>query len=175
MRSNVVLLLAVVGALGIGVAVDCGNAWAGDAVKGQQVPDAEGRYVVPVEFSNTPDKQAAESPTWGLDGIDPGQVVFTLPPDGAGSPFPKNSEYDYNVELDALANSGDAYFHQLRRNEVNLLVSFASEPTGNCVYQESPVGARSVKWKDRDLVFDDPTVDLLDALEVWGAVRTQPI
>jgi hypothetical protein len=151
------------------------DAWAGQEAPSTIPPEEEGKYVIPVEFTNVPDKQAAlGTPTWGLNGNDPGQVVFTLAKDGAGGPYPNNSTYDFDGELDALANMGDAYFFDLIADRAVLLVSFQDEPVGaagkKVIYAEN-WGApprNFAKWVDRDLVFDNPTVDSLDGIEVWG-------
>ena len=138
----------------------------------------------PVEFSDTLDDQATPG---SLNGPDPGQVLFTVKPDLPGPPHPSNSiftvippiDYDYDEEVDALANYGDAYFTMIMQNTTNLLVSFNGDPGGapdpNCVWYETPTGVRALLWTHNTLSNvppTDPMFDDLDALETYGPGKT---
>lgn len=170
MRKMIVILFA--GAL---IFVIAGGVWAQD----QQVV-AKGYH--PVEFSDTLDDQADLVPPWGLNGPDPGQVLFTVKNDLPGFPHPKDSHIDYDEEVDALAHYGDAYFWMIKNNTTNLLISFNGDPGGgvdpNCVWYETAGGPapggpvmRAVLWKHNSLsnvAPTDPNFDDLDALETYG-------
>lgn len=129
----------------------------------------------PVEFSDTLDDQADIAPPWGLNGPNPEQVLFTVKNDAIGFPHPKDSHIDYDEEVDALANYGDAYFWMIKHNTTNLLVSFNGDPGGapdpNCVWYETPAGVRGLLWTHNTLSNvppADPNFDDLDALETYG-------
>jgi hypothetical protein len=127
----------------------------------------------PVEFSNLSDKQVTAPGT--IDGLDPEQVLFTVPKDLLGPPNPRNSFFDYGGtgEVDALANEHDYLFNYLIANRKALLVSFQGDPiptalaTQYSVFLETPGGAHMTLWSQQD--FESPVVGLndVDGLELY--------
>ncbi|MFH1373179.1 MAG: hypothetical protein ABII79_05225 [bacterium] len=140
-----------------------------------------------VEFTNATDRQAISAPTVGgaLGPADPGQVLNSTVNDNVGPPNPKDSRmggvvHDYENEVDALANSGDAYFWHVVRNTADLLVSFEYDPVDpatarqRAVFRETPAGLRQRMWFQIQLSNvppsppGDPNFFDLDALETYG-------
>lgn len=141
-----------------------GNVWADQVV--------EKTMHHPVEFSDTLDDAAIPG---GLNGPDPGQVLFTIVRDLLDGAHPSDSWIDYDDEVDALANVGDAYFHGVVNNTANLLVSFNADPGVNAVWFETPAPVRGLMWSHQDMSFTttggpgpDPNFDDLDGLETYG-------
>lgn len=133
--------------------------------------------MVPVEYSNLFDERAIGCLH---DGLEPQQVLYTEPLDGVGCPFVING-YDYTVpglelvEVDALANCQDKYFHPVASNLADLLLSFNDDlpdPPGTAVYYEKSGGAIGDLWSQMNLCNADGEVDGsvedVDGLELWG-------
>jgi hypothetical protein len=166
MKNRLLLLLVIVAMVGIAVALNYSK------VGAQQ--EGATKDVYPVEFTTLKDVDQAGA-------RDAQQVLYTQPDDAAGAPFPRNT-FDFHLpdpdttypDVDALANWGDAYFHEVATNQADLLISFQGDPNRNAVYYETPGGARGVKWTqlqlDRDTVTIKPWREL-DALEVWGPIE----
>jgi hypothetical protein len=166
MKNKLFLLLVIIVMLGIAVAFNYGKVCA------QQQGAAKGDTAVEFTTLKDVDQTGAR---------DAQQVLYTQPPDAAGAPFPRNT-FDFHSpdpdttypDVDALANCGDAYFHEVATDQADLLISFQGDPNGNAVYYEKPdAGGRGVKWTqlqlDRDTLTIKPSREL-DALEVWGPV-----
>jgi hypothetical protein len=136
----------------------------------------EAKAPVCTEFSNHSDRQAVGplfGPGGALNGWAAHWVIYTDPPDAAGGFNPYNVfHFGGDHEVDALANQGDAYFHEVIANFAILLVSFDGDPGVNGVWYEMPGGARGIQWTHLDLSNvaggPDPLLEDLDGLEVWG-------
>ncbi len=182
MKNKLFLLLAIIAVMGFVVSLNYAGAWAQQ--QGPPEPFNEAKCMIPVEFSDYTDRMAEMGiPTpadWGLNGADPLQVLYTEPPDVPGALYPCNT-FDFSdtepYEVDALANGGDALFHEVMHNQATLLVSFQGDPASAgipvSVWYELPVvppGPNSTgpKWAKFNLVNDPNTLNDLDALEVWG-------
>jgi hypothetical protein len=128
MKTKFFVIAAIIALVAFVVTVDYD-----DVCAQQEAPTAEdveeAKYPIPVEFSNFWDREAEEGiPGWGLNGFDPLQVIYTEPKDAVGGPFPVNTfDFGDEGEVDALANGGDAFFHDLIVNNAVLLVSFEFE------------------------------------------------
>lgn len=115
------------------------------------------------EYSHEFDKDAAGQP-------DPGQVIAwdgVIPPGGAGGGVADT--FDYDIELDALANKRDVLFFDLIANQTFALFSERTVQgfdTGFPIYYEDPSGGIG-PWATA-LQVDQHGVDNLDGLEVWG-------
>jgi hypothetical protein len=184
MKSRLFVIVAIIALVGFVVTLDYGSVWAQqqEAPTAEQVWEAKAR--INLEFSNYLDKQAQEGTGgWGLNGVDPLQVIYTEPKDAVGGPFPRNTlDFGDAGEVDALANGGDAFFHDLIANNAVLLVSFEGDPSwlgavgpgddppdGQIpVYYEDNGGTCWPKWDREHCVNDPNTVDDLDGMEVWG-------
>jgi hypothetical protein len=170
MKARLFVPVAVIALLAFAVAVGHSDVWAGQEKPAGPVEDS--KAVIPVEFSNLPDKDDAGG--GGLGAADPEQVLFTDPPDAVGPPLPRNTfDFGGDGQVDALANGQDAYFGELLVNRANLLVSFLGDPLwgglGNpmAVYLESIGGPKVPNWQQVHL--NNPgALDDLDGLEVWG-------
>ena len=138
-------------------------------VSAQEQEASQRQGTAPVEFcDNVLGDKEAPPPGGVIVGLDPGQVLFTLPPDLPGAPFPLDTQ-DYDDELDALANSGDAYYSAVKNNRADLLLSFAGDPgaPAEAVYMEDVLGNCSPLWDHVHLSFGGGIEDL-DGLELWG-------
>lgn len=141
---------------------------------------------VPYEYTNDLDEQAIAG-GGAHDGLKPGMVLYTEPRDVVGPPYPKNiRQLNTLLEVDAIANSGDAFFPQLVRNQADLVVSFRlpnpppfdpNDPFANATYYERWNGVRGVKWTQADYSNPDPPGDLedLDGLEIWGPYNASDV
>ncbi len=161
-----------------------GNLWSE-----QEIPPDKGLNYHPIEFSTfyVDDLTARDrnaNPAGGVQDADPGQVIFTSSGDIPGPPKPKDSDFDYDpanetgtagLQLDALANSGDAYFWMVKHNTAKLLVSFKGDEGETwAVWYETPAGVHGKMWSHNDLSnlpptkAADPNFEDLDALETYG-------
>ena len=169
MRKMIVILFA--GAL---LLLISNGAWAQD----EETDSPEKLLYHNVEYTDKPDRQALPG---GHGTPDPGQVLLTVVTDLPGPPNPKDSRYDYDFEIDAVANVGDAYFWEVINNTADLLLSFDGDPgdelTGGddtCVWWESTTGQRRRMWIQDSLSCPtapdttDPLFTDLDGLETYG-------
>lgn len=149
-------------------------AMTGNALAQEQ--DASQRTgTVPVEFCDEAGDKEANLPGGPL-ASDPLQILFTVPPDPAGPPFPIDSQdFGDGDEIDALANRGDAYYSSVKANNADLLVSLDTDPGApHAVYQEDTLGVGTPLWWQRHLYFEDDgagfpdDIEDLDGLELWG-------
>lgn len=141
---------------------------------------------VPYEYSNDLDERAVVG-GGAHDGLEPGMILYTEPRDPLGAPNPRNiRQLNTSLEVDAIANLGDAYFPQLVRNQADLVLSFKlpnpppfdpNDPFSNATYYERWTGARGVKWTQANYSNPDPAGDLedLDGLEIWGPVNASDV
>jgi hypothetical protein len=141
-------------------------------ISGSVWAQQEAKSPVCTEFSNFMDRQAVAG-GGALNGLSPHWVIYTDPPDPVGPPNPYNVfHFGGDHQVDALANEGDAYFHEVIANTAVLVVSFSGDPGANGVWYETPGGTRGVQWTHQDLSNvaggPDPLLEDLDALEVWG-------
>jgi|GEM_PF-4620661 len=136
-----------------------------------------------VEYTDrTDDTTTADS---AHNGADPGQVLLTTVSDFPGTPKPKCSSFDYDIttntqQVDALANRGDAYYLDMRRDVADLLVSFEGDPGNIAVWWEAaaipppqPTPPRRPMWvhdslSNQGAANPDPNFHDLDALETYG-------
>jgi hypothetical protein len=172
MRKMIVILFAAALLLLIS-----NGAWA------QQQGEGEKRLYHTVEYTDrTDDTTIADS---AHNGADPGQVLLTTVSDFPGPPKPKCSSFDYDIttntqQVDALANAGDAYYLDMRRDVADLLVSFEGDPGNIAVWWEAaaipppqPIPPRRPMWvhdslSNQGAANPDPNFHDLDALETYG-------
>lgn len=190
MKSRFFVIVTIIALVGFVVTLDYGNVWAQqEAPTAEQVWEA--KYPINLEFSDSLDKEAEEGvPGWGISVLDPRQVIYTHPKDAVGAPFPRNTfDFCYEGEVDALANGGDAFFHDLIVNNAVLLVSFEGDPFWGgpigpgddppdgpiAVYAECNGGTHFPKWDHEHCVNDPNTVDDLDGMEVWGPYYNEEV
>jgi hypothetical protein len=153
-------------------------------------PPQEVEYgVEPVEYSNNFDEQgavdAASNPTGGHGPADPGQTLYTEPPDGPtasdqnpsdGTDFVPGLESgtEPDSQIDALAYGDDAGLDALLADETELLVSVVADGNAEevAVFIEDATGALQIHYTHESLNHVDPAGELddLDALELWGPV-----
>lgn len=108
------------------------------------------------EYSNLIDKNAAGAPAAG-------QIVFWT---GTGSAT--DTVVLPGGEVDALANSGDAFFFEVVNNNAALLISVQGDAPGVPIQAENELGTIST-WATKTEVNGAPgTLDDLDGLEVYG-------
>ena len=123
------------------------------------------------EYTNLLDEQAVGG-GGAHNGLMPGMILYTDPPDLAGAPNPFSvRQLNTTNEVDAIANYGDAYFPQVVANRADLYVSFLGDEgvLERAVYYETPAGIRGLQWTQTN--FCNPNAgDLedLDGLEIWG-------
>jgi hypothetical protein len=138
----------------------------------------------PLEYSNLLDEKTSGA-TGNHAGLDPGQVLYTQPPDAAGAPFPRDTTdftpgledgNEPDSQVDALAAPHDAYFELVVTNSADLLMSQLNDPPGApggvAVYGENPIGDTGSVYTQQDLNFPNVLGDLedVDAVELWGPV-----
>ncbi len=148
---------------------------AGPTCLAQTVPDG---IRVAVEYSTDLDLQVSAGGT----SLDPAQVLYTEPPDGAADPNPRNgldffpgleSGNEPDAQVDALANRNDALFDDVLANAADLLVSLEPDPavpTDTKAYLERLDGSTAAVWSTADLDSSAGVVVEVDALELWGLV-----
>ncbi len=134
----------------------------------------------PVALEYSTDLDVRVSP--GGTVLDPGQVLYTEPPDALGGPNPRNG-FDFfpgieageepDAQVDALANQNDALFEDIRANLADLIVSLRPDPATPIdvkAYRERPDGFTAPVWAGAALDADAGAVVEVDALELWGPV-----
>jgi hypothetical protein len=176
MKSKFLVIPAIIALAGFGVVFNCGAGWA----QQQQVPPVpfdETKCMIPVEFSTDTLSCIMFGDVDFMGVPDPQQNLYTEPPDFLGPPHPGNTfDFGTSGEVDALANGGDALFHELKHNQATLLVSLQHDPLFGgqriAVWYELPAGpSKGPKWThthlDANLITLNNTLEL-DALEVWG-------
>jgi hypothetical protein len=142
-----------------------------------------------IEYSNDLDEQAVAGGD-AHGGLDPGQLLYTVPIDGTADNQPRDildffpgiengSEPD--AQVDALAQGGDAFFDEVVSDQEQLLISLEGDPGPGVevgVYVEHNTGSSGIEYTHRDLHALDTSGQLedVDALELWGetGVSTQP-
>jgi hypothetical protein len=136
--------------------------------------------ISPLEYSNALDESAVLG-GGNHNGLDPGQVLYTEPPDTPFNVYPRNvvdffplleSGNEPDAQVDALAHGCDGFFNEVRDNEVRLLISIEADPGPGqniAAYYEDSHGATGVQYTHRDL--NDPNfpgdLDDVDGLELW--------
>jgi hypothetical protein len=141
-----------------------------------------------VEYSNFLDERAIVG-GGSHAGLDPGQILYTEPPDTLADTNPQDvidffplieSGAEPDAQIDALASGCDAYFDEVVADQERLLVSFLSDPgpvVNVAVYHEDPSGATGIEYDQRDVNFPNLPGDLedLDALELWRIKDTMSL
>jgi len=137
--------------------------------------------VVPVEYSNDLDEQAITTGGHGL--LDPGQTLYTVPPDSLtptdsrprnGIDFVPGIERgdDPASQIDALAYGNEALFVELLANDARLIFSVYGDAASNevALFSENPAGIPEVFFRHGDFYAGDPVDGLedVDAVEMWG-------
>jgi hypothetical protein len=137
--------------------------------------------VVPVEYSNDLDEQAITTGGHGL--LDPGQTLYTVPPDSLsptdsrptdGNDFVPGIERgdDPASQVDALAYGNEALLAELLANDARLVFSVHQDAGSNevALLSENPAGVPEVFYSHEDFYAGDPVDGLedVDAVELWG-------
>ncbi|NEQ61128.1 MAG: hypothetical protein F6K53_28385 [Moorea sp. SIO4A1] len=110
------------------------------------------------EYSNSVDKNTNGNP-------DPGQTLNWF---GNGN---TTDGFDYGIrgQVDAMANSGDAFFYPVINNQATLVFSTSFDDK---IYYETPTGANNIWATANQIDQPGPGIDLgvtdVDALELWG-------
>ncbi|NEQ82345.1 MAG: hypothetical protein F6K26_19445 [Moorea sp. SIO2I5] len=110
------------------------------------------------EYSNSVDKNTNGS-------ADPGQTLNWF---GNGT---TTDGFDYGIrgQVDAMANSGDAFFGAVIRNRATLVFSTSFDDK---IYYETPTGANNIWATAKQIDKPGPGIDLgvtdVDGLELWG-------
>ena len=110
------------------------------------------------EYSNSVDKNTNGNP-------DPGQTLNWF---GNGT---TTDGFDYGIrgQVDAMANSGDAFFGAVITNQATLVFSTSFDDK---IYYETPTGANNIWATANQIDQPGPGIDLgvtdVDALELWG-------
>ncbi len=116
--------------------------------KPKNVPGKE--FSTQVDLNSAGQHKVGQSMFWdGLGGVQDAKV------------------YTNGYQLDALANSGDALFQSVKRNETNLLLSFEGDFHRKSIYAINPHGKITL-WANNHTVWSNPAPFDLDALEIWG-------
>lgn len=109
------------------------------------------------EYSNLIDKNAGGAPVAG-------QIVLWA---GTGAAVDDGIVHGGRGEVDALANSGDAYFQDVLNNTAALLFSVQADAPGVPIQAENEAGVITT-WATAAEVNSGSALDDLDGLEVWG-------
>lgn len=135
---------------------------------------------IPVEYSNHFDEGSAAG--GGHGAADPGQMLYTEPPDDAADADPSSvtdfvpgieSGTEPDAQVDALAHGFDVLVTEVVNGEADLVVSFAGDSVGGAevaTVRERPFGAKSVLFSHLDLDASDApgVLDDLDGIDLWG-------
>lgn len=136
---------------------------------------------VPVEYTNLFDEGALAG--GGQGPLDPGQVLYTEPPDTAADSTPSNttdffpgteSGTEPDQQIDAIANGLDYLELEVGRNDADLVVSLAGDPVVGpspvAAFLENRFGLATPLYRQVDLdTGDGPgVVDDVDGIELWG-------
>jgi hypothetical protein len=125
-----------------------------------------------VEYSNRFDERSVAG-GGGHGPLDPGQVLYTHPPDTPIDPNPSDAvdffpllenENEPDAQVDAIANSGDALFESVVAEGSPLLISLEGDPGVTApvaAYYERLDGSTGVEYTQRDL----------HALDIFGELE----
>ena len=177
MKNKFFVIVAIIALVGFVATLDYGYVWAQQEDVEPTEPFDEIKYPIQVKFNTAPDLQAVAG-GGDINGPKAEQVLVTYVPDRDDDNYPMDDVwYGGEDQVDAIANSGDAYFQKLIDNRANLLVSVRGDTKGKGVWKmwvEDVAGGTHPKARDKAFNNQpDPKVDELEALQLWGGAANR--
>lgn len=182
MKNRFFLLCIITALMGCAVIFNYSPLWAQEDEE-PAMPFDSTKAPIAAEFSNLPDREDSLGPWWGLNGLDPLQVLCTDLSDLQGPLYPKDGlDYGPSGACDALANHRDAYVSKLTCadsiSSASLVFSMVGDPVviaGKrvAVHIETPAGVIGPTYTQLNFVNTDTIaarMDDLDGLQLWGTL-----